>query len=124
METPGGSIPMTRRPGAVSGATLRPGAAMPACPARQSDAGDRLVLETAAAREKAEALLRGLLRARAAGRRHLRIGGERTLEPGSGGIDHAIESTRRMVGALERAMCQLRHAPIDELEALFEDDAR
>lgn len=115
---------MTRRPGALSGAALRPDTPMQACPEHAGGAGDRLVLETAAAREKAEALLRGLLRARAAGRRHLRIRGEPTLEPGAGGIDHAIESTRRMVGALERAMCQLRHAPIDELEALFDDDAR
>ncbi|TVQ63149.1 MAG: hypothetical protein EA378_02325 [Phycisphaerales bacterium] len=122
METPGGSIPVTRR-SSKSGPALRAEREPQPASTPAPVAGDQLLLETAAAREKAEALLRGLLRARASSRRHLRTRGEPVPCPGSTGIDHAIESTRRMVAALERAGAHLRTTQHDDLLELLRDEA-
>jgi len=89
-----------------------------------------MVLETAEARDKAEALLRGLLRARASSARHLRagqgtmLGGELNAEGQRGSsIDHAIESTRRMVRALDRAAEGLRAGTSEGVLDLLRDEA-
>jgi len=60
----------------------------------------RMLLETTAARDKAEALLRGLLDARSRTER-------RTHMPVSAGasIDDAIASTQQMIEALNRTIC-------------------
>lgn len=66
----------------------------------------RLILETAAAREKAELLLRGLQEARTRSERHLAELGQRDpykRVTGRSSLENAISSTQRLVDMLGRA---------------------
>jgi hypothetical protein len=76
----------------------------------------RILLETTAARDKAEALLRGLMDAKATSERHL----EQIKQPdamklvtGKSAMDNAIASTQRMLESLNRALTDL-HEGLDE----------
>ncbi|MEC9374701.1 MAG: hypothetical protein VYC34_12690 [Planctomycetota bacterium] len=76
----------------------------------------RIVLETNAARDKAEALLRGLLDAKAVTERELsRLRREDPMRQvrGRSAIDNAISSTKRMIDTLNRSLEDAAHA-IDE----------
>jgi len=86
----------------------------------------QVLIETEAAREKAEALLRGLQEARARSERHLReIGQTDALKAvtGQSSIENAIASTQRMIDTLNRSLVQLRQGLTDEDLALI-DSAR
>ncbi|MBX3364927.1 MAG: hypothetical protein KF866_09195 [Phycisphaeraceae bacterium] len=77
----------------------------------------RILLETTAARDKAEALLRGLLDAKARSEKHLAESGQ--TDPlkkvtGRSAMDNAIASTQRMIDSLNRALAQLKRNLTDE----------
>lgn len=77
----------------------------------------RILLETTAARDKAEALLRGLLDAKAKSEKHLsEVGQIDALKKvtGKSAMDNAIASTQRMVDALNRSLQTLRRQLTDE----------
>lgn len=83
----------------------------------------QVLIETAAAREKAEALLRGLQEARARSERHLReIGQTDAMKAvtGRSSIENAIASTQRMIDTLNRSLVQLKQGLTDEDLALIE----
>lgn len=86
----------------------------------------RIVLETTAARDKAEVLLRGLLDAKAASEenlQHLRQPDAMKLVTGRSAMDNAITSTRRMIDSLNRALHDLQRDLSDEdLAALNGED--
>jgi len=82
----------------------------------------RILQETALVRDKAQALLRGLIEAKAASEQHLSE--IRQLDPlkrltGHSCMDNAISSTRRMIESLDRALDQLRTDLSDEDLALM-----
>lgn len=84
----------------------------------------RILLETATVRDRAEALLKGLLETRKTFERHTPV----TSKPdalkkvtGRSSIDNAVASTQRMVEALNRTLGALRHELNDEDLALIED---
>ncbi|HRQ73902.1 MAG TPA: hypothetical protein PLU35_12830 [Phycisphaerales bacterium] len=86
----------------------------------------QVLIETTAARDKAEALLRGLQEARARSERHLReIGQTDALKAvtGQSSIENAIASTQRMIDTLNRSLLQLKQGLTDEDLALI-DSAR
>jgi hypothetical protein len=82
----------------------------------------RILRETNQVRDKAEALLRGLMEAKDASERHL--ASIREFDPmkrltGHSSMDNAIHSTRRMIDSLDRALNQLKHELSDEDLALM-----
>ncbi|MCE7972447.1 MAG: hypothetical protein DYG93_12415 [Leptolyngbya sp. PLA2] len=83
----------------------------------------QVLIETAAARDKAEALLRGLQEARARSERHLReIGQTDAMKAvtGKSSIENAIASTQRMIDTLNRSLVQLKKELTDEDLVLIE----
>jgi hypothetical protein len=84
------------------------------------NARQRILLEHAAAREKAEALLQGLMAAKASAQRVAPpINGGRE----GSGIDSAIRSTRRLVEAYTRTLDAFRE-DLSEADMELLDDER
>lgn len=82
----------------------------------------RILRETTLVREKAQALLQGLIEAKSSSEKHLDE--IRQLDPlkrltGQSSMDNAISSTRRMIESLDRALEQLRTDLTDEDLALL-----
>lgn len=77
----------------------------------------RILLETTAARDKAEALLRGLLDAKERSEKHMADSGQSDhlkQVTGRSAMDNAIASTQRMIESLNRALSQLKRNLTDE----------
>lgn len=77
----------------------------------------RILVETIAARDRAEALLEGLVDARSKTERHLaELGKPDAMRSvtGRSAMDNAIASTQRMVESLERALQQLKRGLSEE----------
>jgi len=84
----------------------------------------RILVETTAARDKAEALLEGLLDARRrseANLRELRRDDALKAVTGASAMDNAIASTKRMVDTLTRAIDEVRRDLTDEDLALLNE---
>ncbi|MDX9910604.1 MAG: hypothetical protein RBS39_02095 [Phycisphaerales bacterium] len=85
----------------------------------------RILLQTTAVRDRAEALLRGLMDARERSEKHLAEVGLRDhvkQVTGKSSIDNAIESTRRYIDSLNRAIVDVRRELSDEdMAALSEE---
>ncbi len=82
----------------------------------------RILRETTQVREKAQALLKGLMEAKSASEQHLSE--IRQLDPlkrltGHSSMDNAISSTQRMIDSLDRALDQLRTDLSDDDLALM-----
>lgn len=85
---------------------------------------DQILAETAAAREKASALLAGLLEAKATTERELAQYQRTDLlkkVTGRSALDNAIESTRRMIETLDRTMQRLHRELGEDDLVIFED---
>ena len=83
----------------------------------------RVVLETTATRDRAEALLEGLLRAKGeTERERTRLNRVDLMEQvrGESAIDQAISSTRRMIETLNRTLRQARQDLIEEQDAALD----
>jgi len=87
----------------------------------------RIVLETTATRERAEALLRGLLEAKSTSEKRL----AELKQPdhlkhvtGRSAMDNAIASTQRMIDALNRTIEQFRDELTPEDAALLDETLR
>jgi hypothetical protein len=82
----------------------------------------RIFLQTAAARDRAEALLRELLEARDISERNLaelKTGDHLKTVTGRSSLDNAIDATRRMCETLERQVDTLRrNLSDDDLRAI------
>lgn len=82
----------------------------------------RILHETSIVREKAEALLRGLMEAKMTSERHLGSAGRDRMKAltGRSSMDNAIDSTRRMIDSLDRTLNQFKRDLSDEDLALIE----
>jgi len=83
------------------------------------DDRQRILQDAAGVRDKAQALLRGLVEARVVSERHLGAGAEMDAMKrvtGRSSMENAIASTKRMVESLERTLEQLK-------KELSEEDA-
>ncbi len=90
---------------------------------RHMNSRQRILLETTTARDGAEAMLRGLLDARARSEQHLTELGSKDamkLATGSSSIDKAIASTRGVIETLDRTIAQIKREFSDEDFALLE----
>ncbi|MFG0327935.1 MAG: hypothetical protein ACF8SC_11790 [Phycisphaerales bacterium JB037] len=86
----------------------------------------QILVETIAARERAESLLRGLLRARTTSERHLaalRRTDVLKQVTGSSSLENAINSTRRMIDALDRAIASFER-DLDPQDLALLDELR
>lgn len=86
----------------------------------------RILIETAQARDKAETLLHGLIEARASSETRLAQLNQRDIMKkvtGSSSIDNAIDSTRRMIESLNRTLESFRREIADEDLGLIEERA-
>lgn len=86
----------------------------------------RILQETGVVREKAEALLRGLMEAKSTSERHLSAVHERDRMKsltGRSSMDNAIASTRRMIDSLDRTLGQLKRDLSDDDLALMQGSA-
>lgn len=86
----------------------------------------QILVETIAARERAESLLRGLLRARTTSERHLaalRRTDVLKQVTGSSSLENAINSTRRMIDALDRAIASFER-DLDPQDLVLLDELR
>lgn len=95
---------------------------MPTITPRQS-----ILLETSAARDQAEVLLKGLLAAKSHSERRLtelRQSDPMKSVTGRSSIDNAISSTRRMIEALDRSLLHLRQELSEEDLTLLEESER
>lgn len=84
----------------------------------------RILLETATVRDRAEALLKGLIETKSTFERHTPAASKPDAlkkVTGRSSIDNAVASTQRMVEALNRTLGQLRRELNDEDLALIED---
>lgn len=77
----------------------------------------RILQDAAGVRDKAQALLRGLVEARATSERHL--GANASSDPlkkvtGKSSMENAIASTKRLVDSLDRTLEQLKKELSDE----------
>ena len=84
----------------------------------------RIMLETNALRDKAEALLRGLLDAKAVTEREmarLKRPDPMQLVTGRSSIDDGIASTRRMIETLNRSLAQARRDLDDDDIAMLDE---
>jgi len=82
----------------------------------------RILQETTLVREKAEALLRGLMEAKTVSEKHLAdVNQADALKrlTGRSSMDNAIASTRRMIDSLDRALGTLKKDLTDEDVALL-----
>lgn len=82
----------------------------------------RILQETTQVREKAEALLRGLMEAKTVSEKHLadvRQTDAMKRLTGKSSMDNAIASTRRMIDSLDRALGTLKKDLTDEDLALL-----
>jgi len=87
----------------------------------------RIVLETTATRERAEALLRGLIDARQVSERRLsELNQHDHLKhvTGRSAMDNAIETTRRMIESLNRTIGQFRDEMSAEDERVLDEALR
>ncbi len=85
-----------------------------------------ILLETNAARDKAEALLRGLLTAKEEAEKQLAEHDQRdpiTVVTGESAIDKAINSTRKMIQTLNRRMAEARRDLHDVDMAILDEMA-
>ena len=86
----------------------------------------RILQETGVVRDKAEALLRGLMDAKNTSERHLASVHERDRMKaltGRSSMDNAIASTRRMIDSLDRTLSQLKSDLSDEDLSLLQESA-
>lgn len=86
----------------------------------------QILVETIAARERAESLLRGLLRARTTSEHHLatlRRTDVLKQVTGSSSLENAINSTRRMIDALDRAIASFER-DLDPQDLALLDELR
>jgi hypothetical protein len=86
----------------------------------------RILQETNVVRDKAEALLRGLMDAKSTSEKHLAAVHERDRMKaltGRSSMDNAIASTRRMIDSLDRTLSQLKRDLSDEDLALMQESA-
>lgn len=83
----------------------------------------RILLETATVRDRAEALLKGLIETKSTFDRHAPAPKADALKKvtGRSSIDNAVASTQRMVEALNRTLGQLRRELNDEDLALLDE---
>lgn len=84
----------------------------------------RILLETATVRDRAQALLKGLMETKATFERHAPIQPKADAlkkVTGRSSLENAVASTQRMVEALNRTLGQLRHELNDEDLALLDD---
>lgn len=82
----------------------------------------RILQETSLVREKAEALLKGLMEAKTVSERHMaEVNQADALKrlTGRTSMDNAIASTRRMIDSLDRALGSLKKDLTDEDMALL-----
>lgn len=85
----------------------------------------RILVETTEARDKAQSLLAGLLDARTGSESRLtQLNQSDMLKrvTGASSMDNAIESTRRMIDTLNRALDQFRRELTDEDLSLLETE--
>lgn len=84
----------------------------------------RILLETTTVRDRAEALLKGLIETKATVERHAPVNTKADAlkkVTGRSSIENAVASTQRMVEALNRTLRQLRTELNDEDLALLEE---
>jgi hypothetical protein len=90
----------------------------------QATQRERFLAETAAAKERAESLLRGLIAAHAECESHLvRLNRKDPLKAvtGKSALDNAVAATRRMIESLERAMQDAMREIGDEEMAVLDE---
>ncbi|MCK4872883.1 MAG: hypothetical protein KAS72_09175 [Phycisphaerales bacterium] len=83
-----------------------------------------ILLETNAARDKAEALLHGLMQAKEEAERQLAEHEQRDpikVVTGRSSIDSAISTTKRMIQTLNRRMAEARRDLLDEDMAILDE---
>ncbi|MGD9789239.1 MAG: hypothetical protein AB7Q00_06835 [Phycisphaerales bacterium] len=86
----------------------------------------RIIEETSKARDRASALLKGLMDAKASSERHLSETGQRDVYKtvtGKSSLDNAIQSAQRVVETLTKALAEYRRNLQDGDLALIRGDS-